>query len=72
MSYIMDTIFGDGSEGSGTPDALKTVGGIVNGFIAVGAIEAVSNSLSGGINTGGGPAAAPAATASISFTGPSA
>ena len=37
MSYIMDTIFGDGSEGSGTPDPLKTVGSFFNAGITFGA-----------------------------------
>lgn len=72
MSYIMDTIFGDGSEGSGTPDALKTVGSFVNAGIALGAIEVISNAVAGGVNVGGNAGPAPAAAANLNFSAPSA
>lgn len=83
MSYIMDTIFGDGSPGSGTPDPLKTVGAFVNANIALGAIngvleigqgavEVVSNGVSGGVGVPSAGVQAPAATASLSFTAPAA
>lgn len=79
MSYIMDTIFGDGSEGSGTPDALKTVGSFFNTGVTFGAgiallgigAEVGSNSVSGGVDMGGGASAAPAANMNMSVTGPS-
>lgn len=83
MSYIMDTIFGDGSPGSGTPDPLKTVGSFFNASIALvsmnailnigqSAGEVISNGVSGGVGTPSAGVQAPAAVASVSFTGPSA
>ncbi len=68
MSYIMDTIFGDGSEGSGTPDPLKTVGGFVNAGIAVLSVNAVL----GGVETGASGGPAPAAAANLNLAAPSA
>ncbi|MCB1680550.1 MAG: hypothetical protein KDI61_01870 [Alphaproteobacteria bacterium] len=77
----MDTIFGDGSPGSGTPEPMQTVGRFFDAGIAVGAMNAVldtvgnmaeviSNSPAGGINLGGGADVGPVAQANFNFSAP--
>lgn len=79
MSYIMDSIFGDGTPSQDASDPVRTVGSFINAGIAVAAVGAVlniasagaqvvSNSLEGGVSTGGQTIAA--AGPSVSFSPP--
>lgn len=80
MSYIMDTLFGDGTPSQDASDPLATLGRFANTAIAFGAgvavlggsIEVLSNGVDGGMDMGGGGAPATDMSANVTFSNPSA